>query len=82
MQKDGTLVPYTTSKGNQIALLRHGVLGIPEMFNAEHFDIKFTTWKLRAAGLFILYASTVCLARLLRILSMNSNNNLANNCIF
>lgn len=70
MQKDGVLVPYTTSKGHRIALLRHGILSVPEMFNAEHSDIRLTTWKLRGVGIFILYASCVCLARLLRIICM------------
>lgn len=67
MQKDGILVPYTTSKGHKIALLRHGELNINQMFNAEHFDVRLETWKIRAAGVFILYASCVCLARLIKI---------------
>ncbi|XP_044266365.1 transmembrane protein 43 homolog isoform X1 [Tribolium madens] len=67
MQKDGVLVPYTTSKGHKIALLRHGDLNINQMFNAEHYDVRLETWKIRAAGVFILYASCVCLARLIKI---------------
>lgn len=67
MQSKGVLVPYTTSKGHKIAILRHGLLTVPEMFNAEHSDVRMTTWKLRGCGIFILYASSVCLARLLRI---------------
>lgn len=66
------LVPYTTSKGHKIALLRHGLLSVPEMFNAEHSDIRLTTWKLRGAGVFIMYASATCLSRLLRIICMLS----------
>ncbi|XP_063902975.1 transmembrane protein 43 homolog isoform X1 [Zophobas morio] len=68
MQKEGILVPYTTTKGHRIALLRHGDLSINQMFNAEHYDVRLETWKLRAAGIFILYASSICLARLIKIL--------------
>jgi hypothetical protein len=68
MQKDGVLVPYTTSKGHRLALLRHGELNINQIFNAEHSDVRLETWKLRAAGIFILYASSVCLAKLIKIL--------------
>ncbi|XP_044751746.1 transmembrane protein 43 homolog [Coccinella septempunctata] len=67
MQKDGILVPYVTSKGQEIALIRHGILSVDDMFSAEHSDAKIETWKYRALGMFILYASSVCLARLLRI---------------
>lgn len=67
MQKDGVLVPYITSKGHSIALLRHGILTVPEMFDAEHSDVRWMTWKLRGCGVFLLYASSVCLAKLLRI---------------
>lgn len=68
MQKDGILIPYTTSKGHKLALLRHGELSISQMFSAEHFDVRLETWKLRAAGIFILYASSICLAKLIKIL--------------
>ncbi|KAG5896399.1 hypothetical protein JTB14_009604 [Gonioctena quinquepunctata] len=67
-QENGVLVPYETSKGHKIALLRHGNLNINQMFSAEHYDARMETWKLRGLGVFILYASTVCLARLLKIL--------------
>lgn len=67
MQKNGALLPYTTSKGHNIALLRHGLFNIPEMFSAEHSDVRLTTWKLRGAGVFLLYVSAVCLAKLLKI---------------
>lgn len=68
MQKDGVLVPYTTSKGHQLVLLRYGDLNINQIFNLEHSDVRLETWKLRAAGVFIVYASSVCLAKLIRIL--------------
>ncbi|XP_023027107.1 transmembrane protein 43 [Leptinotarsa decemlineata] len=67
-QENGVLVPYESSKGHKIALLRHGNLNINQMFSAEHFDARLETWKLRGLGVFILYASAVCLAKLLRIL--------------
>ncbi|VEN60862.1 unnamed protein product [Callosobruchus maculatus] len=38
------------------------------MFSAEHFDARIETWKLRGIGIFILYASCVCLAKLLKIM--------------
>jgi len=68
MQKDGILLPYTTSKAHEILLLRLGVLTIAQMFSEERSDAYYETWKLRAAGIFILYASFVCLARLSRII--------------
>ncbi|KAL3281212.1 hypothetical protein HHI36_004426 [Cryptolaemus montrouzieri] len=46
-QKDGILVPYVTSKGHEIALVRHGLLSVHEMFVAEHSDAKIETWKIR-----------------------------------
>lgn len=67
-QKDGLLIPYVTTRKHELVLLRYGSLNIKQMFDAEHSDAKLQTWKLRAAGLFVLYASSVCLARLLRIL--------------
>lgn len=68
MQKDGFLMPYTTSKDHQLLLLRAGVLNIAQMFREERSDAYYETWKLRGAGIFILYASFVCLARLSRII--------------
>ncbi|KAJ8920944.1 hypothetical protein NQ315_015737 [Exocentrus adspersus] len=67
-QESGVLVPYTTSKGHNIALLRHGSLNINQMFSAEHYDAKMETWKLRGVGVFVLYAASVCLAKLLKII--------------
>ncbi|KAJ8942859.1 hypothetical protein NQ314_009921 [Rhamnusium bicolor] len=67
-QEDGVLVPYETSKGHKIVLLRHGNLNINQMFLAEHYDARMETWKLRGIGVFILYASSVCLAKLLKIM--------------
>lgn len=69
-QENGMLVPYQSTKGHEIALLRHGTLNINQMVNAEHLDARMETWKLRGAGLFILYASSVCLAKLFNILCM------------
>lgn len=68
MQKDGILVPFTTSKGHNIALMRYGILSVSQMFDSEHFDLKLETWKIRLAGVFIMYAATVCLIRLLKII--------------
>lgn len=67
MQKDGILVPYITSKGQEVALIRHGILSVDEMFEAEHADLKTETWKYRGIGLFVLYSSAICLSRLLLI---------------
>lgn len=67
-QDNGVLIPYTTSKGHKIVLLRQGTLNINQMFSAEHFDARIETWKLRGIGMFILYASSVCLAKLLKIM--------------
>lgn len=69
MQKDGVLMPYRTSKGYDICLLRHGILNTAQMFNMAHSDARFETWKLRGAGMFLLYASSICLAKFLKILS-------------
>ncbi|VEN60859.1 unnamed protein product [Callosobruchus maculatus] len=67
-QDNGFLVPYETTRGHKIALLRYGNLNINQMFSAEHFDARIETWKLRGIGIFILYASCVCLAKLLKIM--------------
>ncbi|CAG9825569.1 unnamed protein product [Phaedon cochleariae] len=67
-QENGVLVPYETSRGHKIALLRYGNLNINQMFTAEHYDSKLETWKLRGLGIFVLYASSVCLAKLHKIL--------------
>lgn len=67
MQKDGLLLPYITSKGHEILLLREGVLSVAQMFNQERSDVYYETWKMRGIGTFVLYASFVCLSRLLRI---------------
>ncbi|KAJ8960820.1 hypothetical protein NQ318_020116 [Aromia moschata] len=72
-QETGMLVPYKTSKGHEIALLRHGNLNINQMFTSEHFDARLETWKLRGLGVFILYASSVCLARLLKIIFVRTS---------
>ncbi|GJQ82190.1 hypothetical protein Trydic_g6018 [Trypoxylus dichotomus] len=68
MQKDGIIVPYHTTRGHQIALVRNGILTVSQIFDVEHSDARWETWKLRAAGTFVLYASAVCLKRLLRLL--------------
>lgn len=70
LQKDGTLVPYETSRKHQLGLVRHGILTVKQMFDAEHSDAKLETWKFRAVGLFALYASSLCLARLLAVLCL------------
>lgn len=67
-QENGVLVPYKTSKGRDIVLLREGTLNINQMFSAEHFDARLETWKLRGVGMFVLYAASVCLAKLLKII--------------
>nr|CAH7714285.1 unnamed protein product [Callosobruchus chinensis] len=67
-QDNGFLIPYETTRGHKIALLRYGNLNINQMFSAEHFDARIETWKLRGIGIFILYASCVCLAKLLKIM--------------
>lgn len=71
-QKNGVLVPYVTSKGHEIALIRHGLLTVNQMFSIEHADAKWETWKIRGMGVFLMYAAIVCLAKLLRILLHNA----------
>lgn len=66
-QEKGMLVPYTTSKGKVMALLRNGNLNIAEMFSAEHWDAKLATWKLRFYGGVFIYFAVICWSRLLRI---------------
>lgn len=66
------MVPYRTSKGHEIALLREEILTVNQIFDVEHSDARWETWKLRAAGVFILYASSVCLKKLLHILCKNT----------
>lgn len=68
-QKQGSLVPYFTSKGHEILLIRSGQLSVNEMFKIEHSDNRWQTWKLRGIGWFILFGSTNCLARILHIIS-------------
>lgn len=67
-QENGVLVPYTTSKGKKIALLRYGDLNITEMFSAEHWDARAETWKLRFYGGVFIYFATICWSRLLKII--------------
>lgn len=68
MQKNGILIPYRTTKGHNIALLRNGILTVSQIFDVEHTDARWETWKLRGAGIFVMYASAICLKRLLRLL--------------
>lgn len=67
-QDNDALVPYETTGGHSIALLRQGNLNINQMFSAEHFDARLETWKFRGIGVFILYVSSVCLSRILKIM--------------
>lgn len=68
MQKNGILIPYKTTRNHEIALLRDGILTVTQIFDVEHSDARWETWKLRGLGVFILYASAVCLKGLIRIL--------------
>ncbi|KAI4464392.1 hypothetical protein MML48_3g00006703 [Holotrichia oblita] len=68
MQKNGILVPYKTTRNHEIALLRDGILTVTQIFDVEHSDARWETWKLRGAGVFVLYISAVCLKGLIRIL--------------
>lgn len=68
-QEQGILVPFFTTKGHEIMLLRMGQLNVAEMFKVEHSDNKWQTWKIRGIGWFLLFASTNCLARILHIIS-------------
>lgn len=68
MQKDGVLIPFYTSKGHEILLLRQGQLTVSEMFRIEHSDNKWQTWKIRGIGWFVLFAATNCLSRILHII--------------
>ncbi|XP_065156546.1 transmembrane protein 43 homolog [Atheta coriaria] len=77
MQKDGNLVPFTTSKNHQIALLRHGLFNIKQMFDYEHSDVRFETWKMRIAGVFVLYAASVFLAPVIRAFTVKLPRHLA-----
>ncbi|CAH1102658.1 unnamed protein product [Psylliodes chrysocephalus] len=74
-QDNDALVPYETTGGHSIALLRQGNLNINQMFSAEHFDARLETWKFRGIGVFILYASSVCLSRILKIMYVNLKYN-------
>ncbi|XP_066143904.1 transmembrane protein 43 homolog [Euwallacea fornicatus] len=70
-QEKGTLVPYITSKGKEIALVRYGKLDLNQIFSAEHWDFKLETWKLRLYGAFCIYFAVICWARLLKIILCN-----------
>ncbi|KAL1513720.1 hypothetical protein ABEB36_003092 [Hypothenemus hampei] len=67
-QEKNILVPYTTSKGHQVALLRNGNLNIDEMFRAEHWDVKVSAWKLRIYGAFLIYFGVICWSKLLKLI--------------
>lgn len=67
-QEDESLVPYVTTKGKEIALVRYGNLNPDDMLKAEFFDAKIETWKLRFFGSCFVYFATICLAKLLKIL--------------
>lgn len=67
-QENNVLIPYVTSKGKHIALIRYGHLDMGQMFSAEHWDAKIETWRLRFFGGVFIYFATICWARLLKIL--------------
>lgn len=67
-QEKGSLVPYITTRGKEIALIRNGILNLNQMFHAEHQDFKLETWKLRFFGAGFIYFAVICWARLLKIL--------------
>ncbi|GLV37916.1 uncharacterized protein CBL_06382 [Carabus blaptoides fortunei] len=67
-QRQGTLVPFYTTKNHKILLLRQGQMSVTEMFRKEHSDSRWQTWKIRALGWFLLFAATNCLARLIHII--------------
>lgn len=67
-QENGMLVPYVTSKGRQIALVRYGNLNRDEMLKAEFYDAKIENWKLRFFGAAFIHFATTCLSKLIKLI--------------
>ncbi|KAF7287188.1 hypothetical protein GWI33_002552 [Rhynchophorus ferrugineus] len=67
-QENGMLVPYVTSKGRQIALVRYGNLNRDEMLKAEFYDAKIENWKLRFFGAAFIHFAITCLSKLIKLI--------------
>ena len=73
-QKDGTLVPYYTTKHNRkILMLRYGPYSIEQMFAAERGEVLQTAWKHRFAGFVALFFSSICLSTIIHLICMYKN---------
>ncbi|XP_060517410.1 transmembrane protein 43 homolog [Cylas formicarius] len=73
-QQHDILIPYHSSRGRDIALLRYGNLDVSQMSNFEHSDARWETWTFRFYGCFFVYCSTLCLSWLLKALYVSVSN--------
>ncbi|XP_046745792.1 transmembrane protein 43 homolog [Diprion similis] len=72
MQVDGTIVPYTTSHGDEILIQRKDVISMDQMFHLEHVHNYWRTWAIRGLGWLVLFLAATCLANIIRTLVLNS----------
>ncbi|KAK0180288.1 hypothetical protein PV327_005948 [Microctonus hyperodae] len=67
------IVPFITSRGDEILLQRKHNLTVERMFNLEHVHNYWRTWIIRLVGWLIILISTSCLANILKIFIENSS---------
>ncbi|XP_043283877.1 transmembrane protein 43 homolog [Venturia canescens] len=69
----GTIVPYVTSRGEEILLQRKHRMTVDQMFHLEHVRNYWRTWTIRGLGWLVLFLAATCLANILRTVILNSN---------
>ncbi|XP_066587375.1 transmembrane protein 43 homolog [Prorops nasuta] len=72
MLEKGIIVPYITSKGEEILLQRRHKVSVDQMFHLEHVHNYWRTWSIRGLGWLVLFLAATCLANILRTIIMNS----------
>ncbi|XP_015588058.1 transmembrane protein 43 homolog isoform X2 [Cephus cinctus] len=68
----GTIVPYITSRGEEVLLQRKHKLSVDQMFHMEHVHNYWRTWTNRGLGWLVMFLAATCLANILRTLILNS----------
>ncbi|XP_011303919.1 transmembrane protein 43 homolog [Fopius arisanus] len=69
----GTIVPYVTSRGEEILLQRKHRLTVDRMFHLEHVHNYWRTWTIRGLGWLVLFVAASCLANILTTIIQNSS---------
>ncbi|XP_015114243.1 transmembrane protein 43 homolog [Diachasma alloeum] len=69
----GTIVPYVTSRGEEILLQRKHRLTVDRMFHLEHVNNYWRTWTIRGLGWLVLFVAASCLANILTTIIQNSS---------